>query len=61
MEKVEEIILTITLGNMESKPHIYGLNTKIKNALKNGFRFSETVKLTVKYYSRLSNKKECTY
>ena len=55
MENIEKIILTITLEYMKFKSQLYGLNKKIETVLKNGFRFSEIVKLKLKKYSSLSN------
>ena len=46
---------------MKFKSQFYGLNEKIKNALKNGFRFSETRKLTLEIHSSLSNINICYY
>ena len=55
LEIIEEVVKTITLAYMEFESHFYALNQKLKNALKNGFRFSELLRLTLKIYSRLSN------
>ena len=59
MEDYEENILTITIGCMKLKSHFYGLNKKITNALKKGFRFSKIVNLPIKYDSSLSNINIC--
>ena len=58
MEDKEEIYLTIYFGYMEIKFEFYRIK-KIKIALKNGFRFSETVKLTRRIVSSLSNINIC--
>ena len=51
MENNEEVVLTITIGYMK----FYRLNKKIENALKNGFSFSEILKITIKTDSSISN------
>ena len=61
MEKIEDVILSITHGYMEYKPLFYGLSKKIKNARKNCFRFSGIVKLTLKVDSSLSNLHVCYF
>ena len=43
------------LEYVKFKFQLYGLNLKIKTALENGFRFNQTVKLTIKNDSSLSN------
>ena len=60
MENKEEIIiLTITLEYMRFKSQLFGLDKEIKTALKLGFGFSETVKLTIEIDSSLSNINKC--
>ena len=59
MENNEEVFITITLGYMEYRSQFYGLSKQIKNAKTNCFRFSETVKLTTKSDSNLSNINIC--
>ena len=61
MENKEEFIFSITLGYKEYKSHFNGINIKIKNALKNGYSFSQIAKLTVENLSRLSNRIICYY
>ena len=39
---------------MEDKSEFYGFNNKIKNARRNGFRFDQINKLTMKIYSNPS-------
>ena len=55
METNEEGILTITLGFLEYKSQFYGLSQNIKNARNNGCIFNQTVKLTIKSCSNISN------
>ena len=61
MENIEEVNLTITLGCMKFKFHIYGLNKKFRNAQKSGIRFSQLVKFTIKIVSNLSKINICFY
>ena len=60
IENIEEVNLTITDGYSNFKSHFYGLK-KLKNALKNGFRFSEIVKLTIKIDLSIANINICYY
>ena len=46
MESIEEVNLTTTQGHRKFQSQFYGLNNKIRNAQKNGFKFSKIVKLT---------------
>ena len=55
MENIEEVFLTPTHGYRYLNSEFYKLNKKIKNAKKNGFRFSEKVKLSIKIESSLSH------
>ena len=55
----EKVVLTIDIGFLKFKSQIYGINKKIKDALKKRFRFSEIVKLTRKTDSSLSNRNTC--
>ena len=50
-----EVNLTITHGYMCFRSEFFGLMRKIKNAQKDGFRFNEIVKLTIKNNSRQSH------
>ena len=51
----EEVNIIVTHRSMEFKTEFYGLNKKIKNAQRNGFKFNHINKLTIKIYSNLSN------
>ena len=44
MENNEDVLLTIIPKYMKFKSQFYGLNKKVKTALKKGFRFTEIVK-----------------
>ena len=44
----KEVNFTISHKFMEFKTEVYGLNTKIKNARRNGFIFNQINKLTIK-------------
>ena len=55
MENTGEVILTFTSGYRKFKSQSYGLIKKVKNALKNGFGFSEIVKMTKQIDSCLSS------
>ena len=46
MESNEEVFFKVIIEYMKYEYQFYGLVSKIKNALKNGFRFNELVKLT---------------
>ena len=59
IENNEEVILKINIGYIKFKSQFYALSTKIKNALKNGFRFDKK-KLPEKS-EKLSNIKICYY
>ena len=50
---IEHVISTITQGYLKFKSEFYGLNRKIKNSQKHGFKFDEIVKLTIKFDSSL--------
>ena len=50
----EKVNSTITHRSMEVKTKFYGLK-KVKNARRNGFRFNQLNKLTIKIDSSLSN------
>ena len=52
---IDEVInITITHKYMPLKSEFLGLNKKIENATKTGFRFNEILKLTKKFDSNLS-------
>ena len=51
----EEVILTNSIGYMEFNSQSYGLSEKHRNARNIGFLFNQIVKLTIKFYSSLSN------
>ena len=59
MENSEEVILSITLEFMKYKSQFYRFSKKIKNARNNGLILIETVKLTIKIDSSLSNLNIC--
>ena len=50
---------TFTLGYKSFNSEFYGLNKKIRNAQKSGFKIKEIMKLTMKIASNLSNQKIC--
>ena len=54
MENNEEVFLIIFIGYLKFKSQFYGLNKKIRNALKNDIKFDEIVKLTIKLNSSIS-------
>ena len=61
MEKNEKGFLTFTLEYKDYKSEVYGINKKTKNCFKNGFNFSEIVKLTIEIYSSPSIINTCHY
>ena len=59
MEKNEEVGLIITVGYKKFNSQFYGLNEKIKNALRNSFRLNEIVKLLIEIDLSISNINLC--
>ena len=57
----EDVISAITIGYIFFKCEFYGLSQKIIKAHKNGFRFDEIVKSTMKTDSSPSNINICYY